>query len=71
MKSIFSFSFTPRRSDAARNRTFVMVLHYCGLTDHDIAQELGISVKTVYRHRQAEDLPVNRARWGSLNGRLG
>ena len=56
------------RRDAQFRRTFVMLLHLLGLTDHEIALQLMISVKTVYRHRQAQDLPVNRARWGSTQG---
>lgn len=61
--------FTPQRKDASRNRTFVVLLHHVGLTDHEIALHLGLSTKTVYRHRHAEFLPVNRSRWGTLTRR--
>lgn len=68
MNVSISFSLPPKRRDAAHRRAMITLLTLAGETDQSMAALLNVSVKTVARHRKAEDLHNNRAPWGSLKG---
>ncbi|PNY81656.1 hypothetical protein [Deinococcus koreensis] len=55
-------TFSIRAANHLFRQTMAEALHAAGLDDHQIADTLSVTVRSVRNYRRAADLPVNRKR---------